>query len=96
MRALRVSPRARADLDEIWHYTNGRWGAVQAEAYLRLLNDSFDLACSNPLIGRDAGAIKRGYRKLNSGSHVIYYRLVDGAIEVMRILHKRMDAERHL
>jgi len=29
-------------------------------------------------------------------SHIIFFRAVDGGIEVVRILHRRMDFERHL
>lgn len=27
-----LSPRAQNDLDDIWDYTTGRWGADQAES----------------------------------------------------------------
>jgi plasmid stabilization system protein ParE len=30
------------------------------------------------------------------GSHVLFYRLTDDGIDVVRILHNRMDFERHL
>jgi len=30
------------------------------------------------------------------GSHVVFYRLIDKHIDIVRILHQRMDFERHL
>jgi len=32
-----LSPRAQSDLEEIWNYTERRWGTDQAEAYTRQL-----------------------------------------------------------
>ena len=32
-----LSPRAQADLDEIWDYTELRWSTTQAERYIRQL-----------------------------------------------------------
>jgi toxin ParE1/3/4 len=96
MRSLRLSPKARADLDKIWTHTAETWGLDKADSYLRTLDDGLELLRDNPLIGREASGIKPGYRKLVSGSHVIYYRLGDRAIDVIRILHKSMDAQRHL
>ena len=50
----------------------------------------------NPRIGRSAGAIRRGYRKHPCGSHVIFYREIAVGIDVVRILHRRMDVPRQL
>jgi toxin ParE1/3/4 len=33
---------------------------------------------------------------MRSGSHVIYYRKSDIDIDIIRILHQRMDVSRHL
>ena len=38
MSRYQLSPRARRDLEGIWDYTAQRWGAAQAEAYIRLPN----------------------------------------------------------
>ena len=32
-----LSPRAKADLDDIWDYTERNWGTEQAKAYIRLI-----------------------------------------------------------
>jgi hypothetical protein len=47
--------------------------------------------------GRDCAAIRPGYRKHGVGRHIIFYRsIADDCIEIVRVLHERMDAERHL
>jgi len=40
--------------------------------------------------------VRSGYRKKKSGSHVIFFKLIDDGIDVIRILHQRMDFDRHL
>jgi toxin ParE1/3/4 len=92
-----LSPAAQADLNDIWDYTRTRWDADQADEYLRGLQRAIERAALNPRIGRACDEIRAGYRKLAAGSHTLYYRLAgDGSIDVVRILHQRMDVDRHL
>ncbi|NHQ75809.1 type II toxin-antitoxin system RelE/ParE family toxin [Roseovarius gahaiensis] len=37
MKALELSPKARADLEDIWLYSLSQWGLAQADAYLAAL-----------------------------------------------------------
>jgi toxin ParE1/3/4 len=92
-----LSPAAQADLEQIWDYTHDRWGVDQAEEYLRELQRAIERAAANPQIGRACDEIRRGYRKLVAGSHTLFYRVsAEGAIDVVRVLHQRMDVDRHL
>jgi toxin ParE1/3/4 len=92
-----LSPAAQADLNQIWEYTSYNWGVDQAEKYLRELQRAIERAAANPQIGRACDEIRPGYRKLAAGSHVPFYRLsVEGVIDVVRVLHQRMDVDRHL
>ena len=91
-----LKPRAQADLDEIWDYTVERWGIEQAETYTRQLAKHIQAIADNPALGHECDEVQAGYRQYPSGSHVLFYRLTDGGIEVVRILHERMDYERHI
>jgi toxin ParE1/3/4 len=92
-----LSPAAQADLEQIWDYTHDRWGVDQAEEYLRELQRAIERAAANPRIGRDCDEIRPGYRKLAAGSHTLFYRVTaEGRIDVVRVLHQRMDVDRHL
>jgi len=92
-----LSPAAQADLDQIWDYTYHRWDPGQADEYLRELQRALERAATNPLIGRPCEEIRPGYRKLAAGSHVLFYRVMsEGDIDVVRVLHRRMDVDRHL
>ena len=91
-----LSPRAQADIGDIWTYTVKRWNVDQAERYVRLIQTEIDVLASDPLRGRACDEIRPGYRKGYAGSHLIFYRVEDHRIDVVRILHQHMDYERHL
>jgi toxin ParE1/3/4 len=91
-----LTPRARADIDEIWDYTAERWGLEQAETYLRELRKNIQAVADAPSLGRECEEVRAGYRQYPSGSHVLFYRLTGNSIEIVRILHERMDSERHI
>jgi toxin ParE1/3/4 len=91
-----LSPRAKADLDDIWDYTERNWGTEQAKAYIRLIGAAIQTVATSPARGKACDHIQEGYRKYPAGSHVVFFRLTDGGINVVRILHRRMDSDRHL
>lgn len=92
-----LNPVARDDLDQIYDYTLDHWDIDQAETYVRDLLRAFDRAAADPRSGRPCDEIRTGYSRLPTGSHTIYYRITtDGILEIMRILHQRMDPHRHL
>lgn len=92
-----LSPAARADLEQIWDYTRERWDADQAEQYAREIQRAIERVVGNPLIGQACDEVRPGYRKHAVGSHTLYYRIAGpGVIDVVRILHQRMDVDRHL
>ena len=97
MTGFALSPRAREDLSEIWDYTAHHWGKDQADLYVRnIVAVCADLAAGRRQ-GRSAEAIRAGYLKCTAGSHVLFYRFSEkGEIHVIRILHHRMDVDRHL
>ena len=46
--------------------------------------------------GRMINHVRSDYLKLNIGSHLIMYRKRSGVVDVIRILHQRMDLPAHL
>lgn len=92
-----LTPAAQTDLGEIWDYTCERWGEDQAEKYVREIQRALLSLVGNPLIGRPCDEVREGYRRYAVGSHTLYYRVAgNDLIDVVRILHKRMDVDRHL
>ncbi|PVM93958.1 type II toxin-antitoxin system RelE/ParE family toxin [Caulobacter endophyticus] len=91
MSRLAFRPLARKDLRDIWNYSHDRWGAKRADDYASGLNKLLKRLAAGPSLGEACGHVRDGYRRHPSGSHMIYYRLADRGIEVVRILHQQMD-----
>ncbi|MEM8592233.1 MAG: type II toxin-antitoxin system RelE/ParE family toxin [Pseudomonadota bacterium] len=96
MSLYRLTPAAEDDLSAIWQYTMDNWGFDQAETYIRDLVAACEAAASRTRPSRSAEFVRSGYRKIASGRHMIYFRQEDDHIEVIRILHQRMDVGEHL
>jgi toxin ParE1/3/4 len=96
MSRLIFAPRAARDIDQIYDFTAERWGAARAESYIGAVRGRCEALARGEVRGRDASHIRAGYRRLNADSHVIFYRPVGDGIEIVRILHGRMDFNRHL
>jgi toxin ParE1/3/4 len=91
-----LSPRAQLDLDDIWNSTEGRWGIDQAETYIRQIWQHIALIAAHPALGRSCDEVRVGYHKYPAGSHLLFYRITGDGIDVVRILHERMDFAQHL
>jgi toxin ParE1/3/4 len=96
MKGFLLSPAARADLDEIWEYTTQHWSIDQAERYIREIVNACQALADERAQGRAIPNIRAGYYKFPVQSHFLFYRITDtGFIDIVRILHQRMDiAER--
>jgi len=95
---LRFSNEAVADLDDIWAYTLLTWSETQAEKYYNQLIAACRLIASNPTVhGRRYPSVGNDVTGYPCGRHVIFYRILeDGAVEITRILHERMDLPNRL
>ena len=96
MPKLVLRPKALQDLESIWSYTFDTWGEEQADQYILDLNDGFEGLADHPQKGRACDDIREGYRKHNIGKHIVFYRPTHKGIEIVRILHQRMDPDQHL
>jgi toxin ParE1/3/4 len=93
---FRLTPAALRDLEGIWLYTMEQWSIKQAHRYIDEISATFAKLANNPLQGMSCEAIRKGYRRSGVGRHMIYFRISDYGIAVIRVLHARMDAPRHL
>jgi len=91
-----ISDKAIADLEEIWRYTIKKWSVEQADRYYNLIFDKIDYICNNIDAGKSMSHIRQNYRAEKVKSHIIFYRVVNDTIEIIRILHERMDIENRL
>ena len=94
-RIYRLAPLAEADLEEIWLYTFRQWSLEQADEYHRGIIEAIEGLTSESKIGQRAD-IREGYWKYKVGMHVVYFRCLKDYLDVIRILHGRMDVDIHL
>jgi toxin ParE1/3/4 len=87
---------ALADLKSISRHPVQQWGADQAIRYLDAIQERIREVAESPLMGRTCDGIEPGYRRIEQGGHVIFYRLKDGGIFVGRVLHQRMLPRKHI
>ena len=83
--------QAKQDLVDIWLYTFGQWGETQADNYLDKLEAAFLLLAEQPMIARERTEFVPPVRIYHYANHLIVYLVVDGGINIVRVLHKNMD-----
>ncbi|MDE5578561.1 MAG: type II toxin-antitoxin system RelE/ParE family toxin [Alistipes sp.] len=93
MADLLFSNKAVEDLGNIWNYTAETWLEAQADKYyMQLVDACRQIADSTLPLGREYKEIMPGLFGFLAGKHVVFYRAVSGSgVEIVRILHERMD-----
>jgi len=92
MGAFTLTTKAKADLKSIAIYTQRKWGKEQRKIYVRQFDETFHILSDTPSAGNMCDFIKQGYRRFPVSSHLVFYRCIgDTKIEIVRMLHKRMD-----
>ena len=85
------------DLNDIWEYTFEKWSENQADKYYTALRFACKEIGEYPDLGKEYASISQNLFGLKSGKHIIFYQLIsENEIEVIRILHERMDLKRRL
>lgn len=96
MASYRLSNKADNDIAEHYEYGILNFGLGQAREYLLGLHQKFQTLAENPLLGRSATEIKADLRRLEYGSHVVFYLPEQDGVLIVRVLRKEMDFVRHL
>lgn len=96
MYKLHQQARAKQDLKDIWRYTYDKWGEAQADQYFEELENGLKTLVRNPGIGKNRESMREGYRSFQINRHVVFYKVAASTIQIVRVLHVRMDPERHL
>ncbi len=91
-----ISKKAVSDLEEIWRYTVEKWSIQQADRYYNLIIDEINYICKNNSSGKSMCHVRKGYRASKVKSHLIFYKVSNSTIEIIRILHEQMDIENRL
>ena len=96
--SYKISVKASQDIENIWLYTFENWSLEQVDRYINLIFDEIEYLADNPNSGKDFNHIRKNYRCSKVKSHLIFYRFIDkrSDIEIIRVLHQRMDIENRL
>jgi toxin ParE1/3/4 len=95
MASYRISEEAIADLKRIYRRGLREHGEAQTDRYFDAFFERFEQLAARPLSYPAVDDIRSGYRRSVCGVDSIYYRVVDGTPEIMRILGQQ-DADEWL
>jgi len=93
---LVITPIAKHDLKRIYDYGISNWGTRRASSYLDNLKERLWSLTEQPKMGVEREELWPNMRSFLVDSHVVFYRLQQSQIEVVRVLHGRQDPQRHI
>ena len=98
MANYKISIEAGKDLEKIWAYTFETWSIEQADRYINQIIEEIEYIAVKPESGKDFNYIRKDYLRTKVKLHFIFYKVdkKNKIVEVIRILHQRMDIENRL
>jgi len=89
--------KANEDLNNIWNYTYENWSEIQADKYYSTIKFTCQEIGKNPKLGKEYNGISRNLLGVKTEKHIIFYTsITKNEIEIVRILHERMDLKNRL
>lgn len=95
LKGYKLSEQADFDIEDIFDYTKYRHDFNQAVKYLNDLDAVFEQLVSNPKIGRKRNELKKGLYSISEQEHIIFYRIMENHIRIVRVLHGSKDVPKH-
>ncbi|MBX9909787.1 MAG: type II toxin-antitoxin system RelE/ParE family toxin [Beijerinckiaceae bacterium] len=87
----RLTPRALADLDDIWRFSAEIWSTAQADRYVDTLADLFETIATMPTLARERAEFTPPVRIHAHEAHVIVYTTAADHVVILRLLGGRQD-----
>ena len=92
----KLSKKAADDFGDIYEYTFLNFGEDKADYYTEEMELCLTVLSEAPFIGRDCSELRSGVRRHDHQKHVIFYRVREFDVFVIRILHQQMNPMLHL
>jgi len=90
--AIRTSPEAETELDEIWYYVATESSSIEvAERLLDAFRDQFVLLSKHPRLGRSRDDLRPGLRSITVGAYAVLYRVEGEDVVILHVLQGRRD-----
>lgn len=98
MLRIRISKVAISDINDIWEYSSLNWSKEQANLYARSIYNAIDFLSVKPDAGKSISHLALNHYKFRCVSHWIIYsvRTDSEVLEIVRILHTKMDISKQL
>lgn len=90
MGCVQRTPRADQDLEELWFFI-AQDDPAAADRWLEALDQKIRLLADNPMMGTARPDIARELRYHPVGNHLLLYRVIQGGIEIVRVVHGARD-----
>lgn len=90
-KTYRLYPKAIEDLESIYLYSERKFGLKRTEDYIFAVEASFQYLANEPLIAKKCDYIRQDLRGFSVGSHIVFFKITDYGIAIIRILHQSMD-----
>ena len=85
-------PVAAQDIAGVWnHIADDSLRA--ADRWVDQLDEQFQLLATQSLMGRARDELSPGLRSFPFGRYVIFYKPIEGGIDVVRVLHSARDVD---
>lgn len=91
-----LAEEAENDIEEIFDFGENKFGNAQAITYLIGLEEHFEALAKNPDIGKKRNEIKKELLSLPYVSHIIFYRILENHIRIVRVLYGGRDLVKFL
>jgi toxin ParE1/3/4 len=90
-----LSEAADQDLELIFEYSANTFVVIRAAEYLQAFESLFQSLVINNSLGQNRDEIRKGLRSIRKESHIVFYRLKDQNIIIVRVLHVSRDFPRY-
>lgn len=92
-----LTNKAVEDLSKIWDYTYEVWSENQADKYYELIIEAFKEIAEIPALGKSYAVLSKEILGFKVGKHIVFYRIQKSKeVEIVRVLHARMDLKNRL
>jgi len=95
MKNYRLSKASQDDLKQIKSYSYATWGIKRTQKYLTTIENTLETLVISPDLGKNRDELIAGLFSFKINKHIIFYRCNDKELEVVRILHARMNIPDH-
>ncbi|NIV43176.1 MAG: type II toxin-antitoxin system RelE/ParE family toxin [Candidatus Dadabacteria bacterium] len=96
IKGYELSLPAEQDLSSIYDYTFNEFGELQAVKYLTGIEQKVLNIVESPELGIKREEIRQGLRSIVYEKHVIFYRVMNDTIRIIRVLHGSRDLPKFL